>query len=189
MSFWCQGYSVWYPVKSIGATIHAFQFPTYISLYPQYRPSEKVGVYNRKTCFLALMSSLLPKWKSTWMCSESNIQCYIVSAVSLQNICNILNLFVHMQRMVRVYWVCDLFLYFPALMSRILNVLLWKCKLLLLWEDNYENKIWTYMNVVIFIIIHFTLLIFFFQGYILNYLYDYSCIIQEQYFVLLSCIF
>lgn len=59
-----------------------------------------------------------------------------------RNIFNILNVFVHRQsNMVFVYGICASY-FFQFFDESILNVLLWKCRLLLLWQDNYENKIW-----------------------------------------------
>lgn len=130
---WCRGHSS----KEHWSHLKHLVFHSRKSVSSECSQSGKFGVYNRKDCFLQLTSLLLPKWKSAWICSECNIQCYIVLQVQSAckiRVCNILNLFVHMQSVVFVYRICFMPIFSSSLMSRILNVLLWKCRLLLLWK-------------------------------------------------------
>ena len=117
--------------------IYAFNFSIYISLYFQRIVRAEKLCLEKET--LSLLST---KWRSAWTCSESNTQSSVI--LQVQSAYKMYLMYWVYLYICRVCYLCFIPTFSSSLMSRVLNVLLQKCRLLLLWEDNYENKIWNY---------------------------------------------
>lgn len=92
-----------------------FSFHLHKALHPEVVTSGKFGIYNKHN--FPGFSVLAPPNEGLheMLRTQCSISVNAASEVGLQDIVNILNLFIHMQSMVFVNGICALFLFFPAL--------------------------------------------------------------------------
>lgn len=119
----CQGSSVWCPVKSVGTTfMHQTQvFILRVQSEWKSRCLQQGKIFSRThvTTFTKVEVCM------NMLRNQYSMLHYIVSVVSLQNIFNILNC-TYAEYGICVWNLCFIPIFSSSLMSRILNVLLWK---------------------------------------------------------------